>query len=294
MTTVGHVLRAPGSRRTRQEYLYLLAGLPPAIPAFILALIAVLATALSLFVVGIPLLVLVLTIARFVPTWFLLPARVTLGWTWPRIEGTPRRPIWARLRTVLLDDARWKALAYAAVKFPLSLLGTYLATVAIVAGTLAVTYPLWWFISPDGFGYLENNTWARSWLLGAQGAALLLVLPWFLRLVVTVDRTLITALLRPSADHQRVTTLETSRATLTADAASTLRRLERDLHDGTQARLVNIGLMLDRIENRTQNPVERQALNSAKEAVTDTLTELRDIIRSVYPPPPSITISRPR
>jgi signal transduction histidine kinase len=63
-----------------------------------------------------------------------------------------------------------------------------------------------------------------------------------------------------------------------------LRRLERDLHDGTQARLVGIGMMLARLEHRASDSAHDALVTSAKQAVTDTLDELREIIRGMHPP----------
>ena len=62
-----------------------------------------------------------------------------------------------------------------------------------------------------------------------QSAALLLIVPWFVRLVVTIDHALINRLLAPNRAQARISALEESRATLAEDAAATLRRIERDL-----------------------------------------------------------------
>jgi signal transduction histidine kinase len=69
---------------------------------------------------------------------------------------------------------------------------------------------------------------------------------------------------------------------LTSENEASLRRLERDLHDGTQARLVAVGIALARLENRITEPAHAEMVTSAKHAVTETLDELREIIR--HPP----------
>ncbi len=99
----------------------------------------------------------------------------------------------------------------------------------------------------------------------------------------------VTLLLAPSPAERRIARLESSRAVLTADAATTLRRVERDLHDGTQARLVALGLTLSRIEQRVDRlPGDTDELTallgSARGTVTDALAELRDIVRRIHPP----------
>ena len=72
---------------------------------------------------------------------------------------------------------------------------------------------------------------------------------------------------------------------ITSANESALRRLERDLHDGPQARLVAIGLLLSRIESDGHGSPERDAtVSQAKQAVADALDELRGIIGGIHPP----------
>jgi signal transduction histidine kinase len=139
---------------------------------------------------------------------------------------------------------------------------------------------------------LDLTSWWESWQVAAGGVIVLLVLPWPLRMSMLLDRFMIDTLLAPGPAAERIARLESSRATLTADAAGTLRRLERDLHDGTQARLVSLGIALSRIERRvnrlpddTEGVTELRGLvGSALGSVTDGLVELRDIVRGIHPP----------
>src|SRR6185312_2520812 len=126
--------------------------------------------------------------------------------------------------------------------------------------------------------------WAGTWLYVLQAVGVLLVWPWFLRLLVSLDRVMVRALLEPSPDRTRIAELQTSRALLAADAATVLSRLERDLHDGTQARLVSLGVTLGRIRHRVTDPEVRALVAGAQETVTDALGELRDIVRGIHPP----------
>ena len=97
------------------------------------------------------------------------------------------------------------------------------------------------------------------------------------------------ALLRPEADAElagRVQQLTQTRADAVDTAATELRRLERDLHDGAQARLVALGMNLRAAERLI--PTSPQAaialVAEAREASSRALTELRDLVRGVYPP----------
>jgi len=181
------------------------------------------------------------------------------------------------------DSAGWRALLYCLLKLPLTAVVVYISVIELCVGLLALTYPAWWFTWPDGLG-VGANSWAQTWILTLQGVAVLLIFPWFVRLVVRIDRALAYALLAPNSDRERVAVLEASRSALAADATAVLRRVERDLHDGTQARLVSVGLLLSRLEQRLSDPELREFVDTARRQVSDGLDELRDIIRGIHPP----------
>ena len=75
---------------------------------------------------------------------------------------------------------------------------------------------------------------------------MLLIAPWTTRLPVIVDMWLMRALLGGSGRSERIRELEASRARLVDDSAALLRRVERNLHDGAQARLVALTMHLGR------------------------------------------------
>lgn len=278
------ILRAPFAVRTWRELAYVLVSLLPTVPAFALALLGVVASTLSLLTVGLPILAGVLVSTRLANRAFRAPARAILGWDWP--SPPPIRagnPIsWGR--AVIWDGAGWRALVYCFVKLPLTALAAYIGAFSVVAGWAMLTYPVWWFATPTGFGQLGTVSWAGAWLLAAEAAGVLLVYPWFLRLLVSLDRVLVRALLEPSSDQARIAALQAGRAVLTADAATLLRGLERDLHDGTQARLVSLGVTLGRIGRRVADPEVRALVTAAQGTVTEALAELRDIVRGIHPP----------
>ena len=85
---------------------------------------------------------------------------------------------------------------------------------------------------------------------------------------------------------QRVQTLTRTRSDAVDTAAAELRRIERDLHDGAQARMVAVGMSLQAAERLfATNPEAALALVSeAKESSSRALTELRDLVRGIYPP----------
>jgi signal transduction histidine kinase len=84
----------------------------------------------------------------------------------------------------------------------------------------------------------------------------------------------------------RVETLETTRAGAVEEQDAELRRIERNLHDGAQARLVALGMSLGMAEQKLQTDPEaaHQLLAEARTGVAEALRELRDLARGVYPP----------
>ncbi|MGH9137020.1 MAG: sensor histidine kinase [Acidimicrobiales bacterium] len=278
------ILRAPFSRRTPREVAYVLLTLLPAVPAFALALVGLVAGALSLVGVGLPVLAAVLAVGRLTVTYWRPLARATVGWDWPSPPRLGGRGALRRVGAVLRDGVAWRALVYCLVKLPLSAVAAYGTIVGVAVGVPAATYPVWWLVSPTALGLLDHRPWIQTWLLAGQGALVLLVLPWFVRLLVAVDRALVNRLLAPDPARARIATLEASRDALAADAAATLRRVERDLHDGTQARLVMLGLLLVRLEGKVADPESRDLVEAARRQVVDGLDELREIIRGMHPP----------
>ena len=119
----------------------------------------------------------------------------------------------------------------------------------------------------------------------------MLLAPWVTRAVVAADRWLLRGLLGPGALTERVRALEESRALAVDDSAAMLRRLERDLHDGTQARLValtmSLGMAREKLGDGGQPPDAdraRELVASAHETATEAIAELRDLARGIHPP----------
>jgi signal transduction histidine kinase len=85
---------------------------------------------------------------------------------------------------------------------------------------------------------------------------------------------------------RRVETLETSRLGAVEEQDAELRRIERDLHDGAQARLVALGLSLGMAEQKFRSdPEEAEKLVAeARTGVAEALRELRDLARGIHPP----------
>jgi signal transduction histidine kinase len=141
-----------------------------------------------------------------------------------------------------------------------------------------------------GFSDLHNNTVPSPfWTTALQGSLLLALGLWL------APRVMRQRLTDPSDPElaararqlaQRVQTLTQTRHDAVDTAAAELRRIERDLHDGAQARLVALGMSLQAAERLfpTSPEAALALVAEAKESSSLALTELRDLVRGIYPP----------
>jgi signal transduction histidine kinase len=145
---------------------------------------------------------------------------------------------------------------------------------------------------PGGAGAPHAGSFADTLITAGIGALTLLAAPWFARGVVAVDRWLLRASLGPGELAQRVRSLEEARALAVDDSAALLRRLERDLHDGAQVRLVALAMRLDMAKVRlgpaggpvTDPEGARDLVETARRDAGEVLSELRDLSRGIHPP----------
>jgi len=173
-----------------------------------------------------------------------------------------------RITWLLNDPATWKDLAWllvSAVAGPVLLLGPLVLAVGAVCASVANN------LSPLAAGALVA--------LALGGA------PWALRAYANLAR----LVLSPSGQAElelRVAYLAQTRQESIDTGAAELRRIERDLHDGAQARLVAMGLTLDAAGRLidTDQAAARALLIEARDASARALAELRDLVRGVHPP----------
>jgi len=154
----------------------------------------------------------------------------------------------------------------------------------------AVSYPVWWWGPPDSWlpeWGNENriNTWAEVWIVFAAGLVLLVVTPWVVAVLARGQAELARLFLAPG-DRARVRELERSRAAVVRTQEEERRRLERDLHDGVQARLVALALDLGMARDKLaggDSSAAGELLDEAHEEAKATLAELRELVRGVHP-----------
>jgi signal transduction histidine kinase len=118
--------------------------------------------------------------------------------------------------------------------------------------------------------------------------AMLLAAPWVARGLARADEAAARALLGPSRSEElalRVEALAHSRAEIVAATDAERRRIERDLHDGAQQRLVSLAMNLGMARARLTDAPEpaREAIEQAHDEATRTLAELREFVRGLHP-----------
>jgi len=197
---------------------------------------------------------------------------------------------WRRFTARLADPATWKDLAFLLLQLPLGVL-SFTVTVAVLAvglGTLAEPLYYWVATDADWLGWIQVDSLAAAIALMPLGALILLVGIPGLGALGRLYGWLAAQLLGSNADPQltaQVSELEGARSRIIAAADAERRRIERDLHDGAQQRLVALALNLRMAEQRAEagDPSAAELVRQAGEEANLALKELRDLARGIHP-----------
>jgi signal transduction histidine kinase len=239
-------------RHTWKEIAHLLANLPVALLGFTYVVTVLFPSfGLTITVIGFPLLAAGLMGARLLGRMERARARALLG---VRVDEPSRLPLRGRggfLQTLwmsLKDPVGWRTVLYEFIRLPWGVL-----TFAITLTSLFVLWP---------------------------------VLPFIARGLTNADRAMVRGLLSPSDElERRIAELESDRGVVVDTAAADLRRIERDLHDGAQARLVNLAMGLGLAKEKVLEDPDAAAamVEEAHGEVKLALQELRDLARGIHP-----------
>ena len=271
---------------------YLLLALPLGIAEFTF-LVTALSTGLGLAITLIGILILIATIYawRFLAR---LERRLIAALT-GRVIADPYRPApdgsrWKRLGARLADPATWKDLVFLLLQLPLGIVSFVVAITVLATGLAGLTAPLWFWAVPGGIetGVLAADTLPEALLTALVGAMILgLGLP-ALSALGRLYGAYAELLLGSNADPvlaAEMTDLRDARSRIIEAADAERRRIERDLHDGAQQRLVALALNLRVAEKRAQdgNPEAAELVRRAGEEANLALKELRDLARGIHP-----------
>ncbi|MFG2347165.1 sensor histidine kinase [Streptomyces phaeochromogenes] len=241
-------------RHTWKEIAHLLANLPVSLVGFTYVVTVLFTGAfLTLTVIGFPLLAAGLMGARQLGKLERGRARGLLG---VRVDEPSPLPLrgrggfFAQLWMSLKDPVGWRTVLYEFMRLPW---GVVTFTVTLVS--LFVLWP---------------------------------VLPYIARGLANADRAMVRGLLSPSDElERRIAELESDRGVVVDTAAADLRRIERDLHDGAQARLVNLamglGLAKEKLLEGRADETVAAMVDEAHGEVKLALQELRDLARGIHP-----------
>ncbi len=212
-----------------------------------------------------------------IPAW---PAEARAGYRWAIV------PRWR----MMTERATWSELGYGLLRLPFSAVAVTLSFSAWAAGLVMLTLPLYNSLLPSGgakIGDFVLGGTPRMTAVAVTGLVVLLAAAQLTRGLAVADAAMSRRLLGPRRDlAARVTELEISRERVVDAAEAERRRMERDLHDGAQQRLVALAMELGRAKAKFADDPDAarilvdQAHTQAKEA----LTELRNLVRGVHPP----------
>ena len=188
------------------------------------------------------------------------------------------------------DPGTWRDVAWLFMDLCVSPMLALFSMATVIGGLLGLAMPIIWepFAKnwPDGSFYLfvpVNETTAPFMPIPGLLVLLagLLLAPWWVKLHSRFVRWA----LGPTK-RTRIAALSQTRRETRDSSAAELRRIERDLHDGTQARLVAMGMTINTAQAMMRsNPEAAEALlTEAKNASATALGELRDLVRGIHPP----------
>ncbi|MFD1150775.1 sensor histidine kinase [Saccharothrix hoggarensis] len=245
--------------------------------------------------VGLPLGVLTLVLARGAANAERAWLRATLGVDIPR----PHRPLEdgavKRAKGIARDPATWRDLSYWLIMLPLGAVEFALTVAAwsVVAGTVFLPFyqhwmPATWEVDFGGGTVWLIDSFAKALPVTVLGLVLGFLAHRMLKAMAGGHAALAQSLLGPSrygvlsAEAQR---LSASRARGVEAAEAERRRIERDLHDGAQQRLVAVAMGLGRARTKMESDPDgaRELIAEAHADAKLAISELRDLARGIYP-----------
>jgi signal transduction histidine kinase len=283
------------SPRTWLAMVYLVSGVPLSAIFFSLAVtgLALGVGLLPLALLGLPALALTLEGCRAFGAFERARVSLMLGQVIqaPVKKTLPEGGWLRRWMARLTDSSSWRQLAGALVLLPVTAIG-YAVAVSVWSVALAlITLPAYNSALPRGgadvFGWVLRGT-PTMVAAAVLGVVVLLNAPYVTRSLAAVQVWVDRKLLGPTRRNLavRVGELERSRSRMVDAADADRRRIERDLHDGAQARLVSLAMELGRAKAHFDDDPERAKalVTQAHEDAKTALVELRSLVRGVHPP----------
>jgi signal transduction histidine kinase len=203
------------------------------------------------------------------------------------------RPTWlGRISERLHSKPRWREIGHHVALLPVGTIGYVLAAAAWGGSLALAAMPAYVDALPGDsakFYFFEVGNDGAQWVAAAVGAVgLLFIAPWLTLGIARLQRGMARSLLGPTPEAElaaQVTVAETGRTAAVDSAEAERRRIERDLHDGAQQRLValaaNLGAAKEKLEHDPEEGREMVAV--AHEEAKAALAEIRDLVRGIHP-----------
>lgn len=284
----------PFMRETARETLYLLSTIPAGMAAlFVWLLAGPVGIPMAMSIIGLPFVVLAFWIFR-----------KFAGFERNRVTILEKEPLPAAYDTYtgnpiekgigfISDVQTWKDMGWMVL---LSLVGFPIAVLALGVWLIAfgwILYPLWGWAMDGGatpIGWLVGSdmSFLESWLMVPLGLVMVVVATWVCAAVAHALYAISSLLLAASEEGKlrgRVSELERTREQSLTQQSTEMSRIERDLHDGAQARLVALAMDLGMAEQKFDEDPEtaRQLVAEARDEAQNTLQELRELVRGIGP-----------
>lgn len=287
---------------------FIVAGFPLAIVAFVLVVtgLSLGLGLLAVFLVGIPVLVAMLYLARGLAE--VERARLAPVLRRPRVavryRPAPPGAGWVRrLTTPMADVQYWLDALHGIVRFPIAVAGFSVIVIWWTSALGGISYGLWdWTLPhdvrdqglivandrglPDVLG-IDNTATNRILVYAVIGVFFSLTLPFVVRLWALLEAWVAHGMLNGVARlREDVATSHAQTVAAVSAEATALRRLERDLHDGPQQRLVRLAVDLGRARHQleTDPAVAAATVDEALVQAREALDELRTLSRGIAPP----------
>ncbi len=292
----------PGSRPTPLAWLrravgdvaYLTIGLATGTAFFSIAVtLGSLSIGLFILVIGVP----VAMISSEILRWCAEVER----WRARIVDARPIRGVYRpnspkpldTARTFATDSRRWRDLGYHVIQFPVSVAGFCIAVTSWAVALAMTFYPAYYWALPDDgddqFQWLGLHLDTLPETIPVMLIGLLLVpVAYALCRGTTVAAVSLARLLLGDDQARleaRVSHLEATRSGAVDASAAELRRIERDLHDGAQARMVAVAMDLGMAEEKIADDPEkaRELLQGARDEARRALAEMRSLVRGIAP-----------
>ena len=192
------------------------------------------------------------------------------------------------LKAEFMDESRWRDVLYVAINLPLTVIEFLVTVVAWTLALVLVTTPIWYDATGGAIGILGGHEPLVVGLRVGLGFLLLAVAASVSQLLIALHRGVVAGLVCTSESRElrrQVEELRQSRSAVLDVEASELQRIERDLHDGAQQRLVMLtidtGLASERID--TDPEAAKRLILDAQAQAREALADIRRLVRGIAP-----------